>query len=130
MEKGAHHTHHTRFKQIGRQVRLEGDQMTEKSTSQSPQSETGKALILSPPPRALRPVRVRDLRGAKRLLSRLISQLQRGEVESAYAKDITYLLSVFIGLVRGHELEDRVRKLESGLTEEVERRAAQLRRTA
>jgi hypothetical protein len=103
--------------------------MTNKSTSEPAQPETGKALVLTPPPRPLRPVRVRDLRSAKRLLSRLISQLQRAEVEPVYAKDLTYLLSVFIGLVRGSELEDRVRKLEAGLTEEVERRVAHLRRT-
>ena len=41
-------------------------------------------------------INVKDQKAAKRLLTRLISQLQRGEIKSSTAKDLTYLLNNFI----------------------------------
>jgi hypothetical protein len=81
----------------------------EKVSSQTAQATTGTELALTPP---LRPVKVRTLRDAKRLLSRTITQLQAGTVTGQAAKDLTYLLSVFVQLVRDYELEERIEKLE------------------
>ncbi|MBU1100594.1 MAG: hypothetical protein KKA84_09335 [Bacteroidetes bacterium] len=41
-------------------------------------------------------VRVKDSQSARRLLSRLITQLQKGEVQNSDAKDLTYLLNNYI----------------------------------
>ena len=41
-------------------------------------------------------INVKEQKAAKRLLTRLISQLQRGEIKSSTAKDLTYLLNNFI----------------------------------
>jgi hypothetical protein len=73
------------------------------------QDTKGASLTLTPP---LRPVKVRSLKDAKRLLSRLIVQLQSGQVKGSDAKDLTYLLSVFLQLVRDHELEQRIKRIE------------------
>ena len=66
-----------------------------------------------------RPVRVNTLRSAKRLLSRLITQLQAGTIEGREAKDMCYLLSTFIVLVRDFDLEERVKKIEETMTKGV-----------
>jgi hypothetical protein len=63
------------------------------------------------------PVRVRDLKGAKRLLSRLIWDLQRGAIKGQQAKDLCYLLSTFIMLVRDFELEQKLIRLEKRIDE-------------
>ena len=44
------------------------------------------------------PIRVKKNTDAKRLLSRLIYQLQKGEITGQDAKDLCYLLSTFITL--------------------------------
>lgn len=72
----------------------------------------GEVLSLSTAPR---PIKVRNLRSAKRLLSRLITQLQAGQITGQDAKDLTYLLSVFVMLVRDHELEERIESVEAAL---------------
>jgi len=53
-----------------------------------------------PPPPMRKPIRVRDSKSAKRLLGRLIVQMQRGEVLSEAAKDMTYLINTFISLMK------------------------------
>ena len=58
------------------------------------------------------PIRVRNLRDAKKLLSRLLVSFQRGEVEGREAKDLAYLLSVFVQVVKDAELEKRIDRLE------------------
>lgn len=88
--------------------------MRQKGTSQATQETPGKNLTLTPP---LRPVKVRSLKDAKRLLSRLIVQLQSGQVTGQAAKDLTYLLSVFLQLVRDHELEQRIKRIEQTMEE-------------
>lgn len=64
---------------------------------------------MTPP---LRGVRVRTLKDAKRLLSRLITQLQAGTIEGKNAKDLTYVLSVFVQVVKDSDIEERLTKLE------------------
>ena len=58
------------------------------------------------------PLRVSKPKDAKRLLSRLIYQFQTGEITSRDAKDLAYLVSVFISIVKDIELEERIQKLE------------------
>ena len=64
------------------------------------------------PPTAAKAIRVKDTKSAKRLLSRLIVQLQRGEVINDTAKDLTYLINSFIALMKfaaeESEIEDVV----------------------
>ena len=65
----------------------------------------------TPPPLA-KPIKVNNVKQAKKLLSRLIYQLQTEEIKSQKAKDITYLLSVFLTVIRDTELEERLTELE------------------
>ena len=67
---------------------------------------------MCPPPVLERPVRVNNVKQAKKLLSKLIYGLQTGEIEGRKAKDLTYLLSVFISIVRETETEERITELE------------------
>jgi hypothetical protein len=64
------------------------------------------------PPSSVRPIRITKAKDAKRLLSRLIFQLQTGEIEGRQAKDITYLLVAFIQIENEIMLEKRVARLE------------------
>ena len=66
----------------------------EKSTPGLPQVIPLSKYNLSPS----RPVKVRTLRDAKRLLSRMITQLQAGTIKGQDAKDLCYLISTFIQL--------------------------------
>lgn len=58
------------------------------------------------------PIKVLSAKHAKRLLSRLIYQLQTKEVTGQDAKDIAYLLSIYIQIFNQMELEERIKKLE------------------
>ncbi len=58
------------------------------------------------------PIKVNNLKSARRLLSRLIHQLQTGEVENKTAKDLTYLLISFVNVFKAHEFEQRLEALE------------------
>lgn len=51
-------------------------------------------------PPLVKAIRVKDSKSAKRLLSRLIVQIQRKEVLNEDAKDLTYLINSFISLMR------------------------------
>ena len=57
-------------------------------------------------------IRVSSIKDARRLLSRLISQLQQGTVLSRDAKDLTYLLSIYVQITRESDLEERLEALE------------------
>lgn len=63
------------------------------------------------------PVRVSKPKDAKRLLSRLIYQFQTGEISSRDAKDLAYLVSVYIAVVKDTELVERLENLEQKLNE-------------
>ena len=72
--------------------------------------------VTTPPPVLERPVRVNNVKQAKKLLSKLIYGLQTGEIDSRKAKDLTYLLSVFITVVKETEFDERLKALESKLS--------------
>lgn len=57
-------------------------------------------------------IAVHNSRDARRLLSRVISEVQGDEIDLAKAKGIAYLLQVYIGIERETELEERIQKLE------------------
>jgi hypothetical protein len=59
-----------------------------------------------------RPVTVRDARSAKRLLGKIIVALQKGTVSSYLAKDLCYLLSVYVQICQSSDFEERLEKLE------------------
>lgn len=61
------------------------------------------------------PIKVNNLKSARRLLSRLIYQLQTGEVENQTAKDLTYLLISYVNVFKTYEFEQRLIKLEEKL---------------
>ena len=58
------------------------------------------------------PIRVNNLKSAKRLLSRLIYELQSGAITSQLAKDLTYLLNVYVTTFKTYENEVRLTELE------------------
>jgi len=59
-----------------------------------------------------KPVRVKNLKDAKKLLGRLLVAFQRGEIGGRDAKDLAYLLSVWVQIVKDVELEERLKNLE------------------
>jgi len=61
------------------------------------------------------PIKVNNLKSAKRLLSRLIYELQAGTIESQIAKDLTYLLTSYVNVFKQHEFEQRLEELEKKL---------------
>lgn len=70
------------------------------------------------------PVEVHTVKDAKRLLSRLITQLQEGEIENRTAKDLAYLLQIYVNTIREHELEERLTAIEHKLQGEAYNEAA------
>ena len=75
-----------------------------------------KSVKTLAPPLCDRPVKVTNVKQAKKLLSKLIYGLQTGEIEGRKAKDLTYLLSVFITIIKETEFEKRLNELESKLS--------------
>ena len=53
------------------------------------------------------PIKVHNLKNAKRLLSRLIYDLQIGKIESKLAKDLCYLLSVYTNIFKENDMDER-----------------------
>ncbi len=62
-------------------------------------------------------MRVRNIQDARRLLSRLILQLQTGAIEGRQAKDLTYILISYVQIARESDLEVRLEELERALEE-------------
>jgi hypothetical protein len=58
------------------------------------------------------PIRVKKSTDAKRLLSRLIYQLQKGEITGQNASDLCCLFPTFITLTQNIEMEQRLEQLE------------------
>jgi hypothetical protein len=65
----------------------------------------------------MRPIRVNDLKSAKRLLSKLILELQTGTIESPKAKDLCYLATSFVNIYKIVDVETRITELETRLKE-------------
>ena len=78
----------------------------------SQQSLENEAVSAPLPPMPGRPVRVTKLKDAQRLLSRLITEFQLGNVESRWAKDLCYLVSTFVQVAKESDFEERLRQLE------------------
>jgi len=62
-----------------------------------------------------KPIAVTNIRTAKRLLSRLILAFQKGEANGRDAKDLCYLVSIYVQIAKDTELEERLIKLEEKL---------------
>ena len=89
---------------------MDNSKKLEKSESAPAQKPNAPPLVLE------RPVKVNNVKQAKKLLSKLIYGLQTGEIDSRKAKDLTYLLSVFITVVKETEFDERLKALESKLS--------------
>jgi len=63
------------------------------------------------------PIKVTNLKTAKRLLSRLIYDLQPGAVDNQTAKDLTYLLTSYVNIFKTMELQERIEQLEKNIYE-------------
>ena len=63
-----------------------------------------------------KPIRIRKIKDAKRLLSKLIYELQTGKIQSQQAKDLTYLLISFVNITTATEFESRLKSLEDQTT--------------
>jgi hypothetical protein len=55
-----------------------------------------------------KPIKVTNLKTAKRLLSKLIYDLQINQIDSKLAKDLTYLVSVFVNIYKESDLETKI----------------------
>ena len=84
-----------------------------------PKTAECNGLGLVPPLMGLRPIRVSCARDAKRLMARIILALQKQTIASQTARDLCYLLVTYVTMLRETELEERVAKLERGVTHEL-----------
>lgn len=55
---------------------------------------------------------VTNLKNAKRLMSKLISGFISGKIINQNAKDLAYLVSTFVAIVKDAEIEERIKMLE------------------
>lgn len=62
--------------------------------------------------KAPRPIRIRTVKDARRLLTRVLRQLQLEEISESRAKTISYVANSFAKLYEVSELEERVTELE------------------
>ena len=62
-----------------------------------------------------RAVPLRNARDARRLVSRLINEVRRGEIESQTAARIGYLISIYLKSVETDELAQRLDRIEKRL---------------
>jgi len=63
----------------------------------------------------LRPVMVGDCKSAKRLLGRVLVLLQKRLVTESEAKSIGYIVNVFVGALKTHELEEKITEIEKSI---------------
>jgi hypothetical protein len=71
-----------------------------------------KAVPLPHRPTKARPIKIKDLNSAKKLLERLIFELQTDAIDPAKAKNITYLLQTYNSVYKADEIETRLSELE------------------
>lgn len=62
-------------------------------------------------------IKVTNLKNAKRLLSRLIYDLQIGTIENQTAKDLTYLLVSYVNVFKQYEIEQRLGAIEKQMND-------------
>jgi|GEM_PF-2447458 hypothetical protein len=58
---------------------------------------------------------IRNVKTAKRLLSRLIAAFCRGEIVGQDAKTLAFLLSTYCQITKDHEIEERIDAIEKKL---------------
>jgi hypothetical protein len=61
----------------------------------------------------VRDVRLTTIKDVKRLLSRTINQVRKGETDNQTAKVIGYLCNIFIGACEKSEISDRIDTIEN-----------------
>jgi hypothetical protein len=64
-----------------------------------------------------KPIMVRIISDARRLLTKLICKLQTGEITGQNAKDMTYLLISLVSIIKEGELEAKLNALEERMNE-------------
>jgi hypothetical protein len=79
---------------------------------QTVQSIVKKEIKPNPQPLLDVNIKVNNLKSAKRLLGKLISRFISGEIENQDAKDLAYLVSVYVSVVKDAEIEQRIKSLE------------------
>jgi hypothetical protein len=67
------------------------------------------------PTPAKRPIKVRDVRTAKRLLSNIILQVQKNEILSETARLLVYCLSTYVSICKDSDFETRLVTIEGSL---------------
>lgn len=73
---------------------------------------------ISPAPIFNTNIKVTNPKQAKRLMSKLISEFIKGNVLDSEAKTLAYLVTVYIGIIKEVETEERIRKIENRLSNE------------
>jgi len=63
----------------------------------------------------LRPVVIKNIKDARRLLSRLITGLQKQTVSGQTAKDIVYVCQAYVQTAKLTDIEERMDRLEKGV---------------
>jgi hypothetical protein len=64
-----------------------------------------------------KPIKVNKIADARRLLSKIISKLQTGEIKGQDAKDMTYLLINYVRIFKDEEFEKWLSELEEKMKE-------------
>ena len=62
-----------------------------------------------------RHIRLNAVRDVQKLLSKIINERRRGEVESSECRDIGYLAKILLDSIEAGELEDRIEQLEKSI---------------
>jgi hypothetical protein len=75
-------------------------------------SETPDTPPTAKPKAAFHERPVKNVKDARRLLSRLISEFRAGEIQGTDAKTMCYLLSTYVQITKDTELEERIKRLE------------------
>jgi hypothetical protein len=86
--------------------------------TEAPSNMTGGGGI----PHWVRPIKIKTIADAQRLLSRLIFDLQKGQVGGRLAKDLCYLLINYVQISRDTVIEARVEAIEMQLSKNQGRR--------
>jgi len=67
-----------------------------------------------------RHIRLNSARDVQKLLSKMINERRRLDIDSLECRDIGYLAKILLDSIQVGELEDRLRKLENMLGEKME----------
>jgi chemotaxis regulatin CheY-phosphate phosphatase CheZ len=84
--------------------------------TKSLQEPKNKEVKQTSPPLVLSGISApKNIKDAKRILSKLISAFIKGEIEDQRAKTLCYLLNSFVMIVRDNDFETRLQLLESNM---------------